>query len=143
VAYATSPTPVAAGVFGAPIADLEGRPYVNTSHPRAVNCVLNTSATSSTQITGCEVVASNSYYITSVQVFGDIANATATPWILQSGTSTACTGPRILASGYHPALSGNTMTFPTPIKVVVAEGLCLLDGVTGTKTISVQGYLAP
>ena len=143
VAYGSSPTAIAAGVYGKPIADLEGRPYVNTSHPRTVSCTLTTTATASTQITGCEVVASNSYYITSVTVAGDAANATATPWILQSGTSTDCTGPAILVAGYHPAVSTDHATFPTPIKATASHGLCILDGTTGTKKITVTGYIAP
>ena len=52
-------------------------------------------------------------------------------------------GPHILTSGYHVALSGIAMTCPVPIKVTAGEGLCILDGVTGTKKISVQGYIAP
>lgn len=143
VAYGSSPAAVAAGVFGAPIADLEGRPYVNTAHPRAVSCTLTTTSTSKVQVTGCEVVASNSYYITSVWVSGDIANATATPWIVKAGTSTDCTGDAVLLRGYHPALSGSHLTFPTPIKTAAGHGLCLEDGVTGTKVITITGYIAP
>ena len=143
VAYGASPTAVTAGVYGATIADLEGRPYVNTSHPRAVHCVLSTTATTATQVTGCEVVASNSYYITAVHVAGDILNATATPWQITSGTSTDCTGATIVVAGYHPAVSGQHLTFPTPIKVTQAHGLCILDATVGTKKVTITGYIAP
>lgn len=144
VAYGSSPAAVGAGNNAPRIADLEGRQYVNPGHPRAISCVLTTTATTSTQITGCEVVASNSIYITFAQLCGDIANATATPAILQSGTSTACSGPHIIASGYHPATNCVTWNIGMPgIKVTVAEGLCILDGVTGTKKALVVGYVAP
>lgn len=143
VAYGSSPTAIAATTQAPAIGDLEGRQYVNIGHPRAINCVLTTTATTSTQITGCEVVASNSIYITAMGLCGDIANATATPAILQSGTSTACTGPHILWSGYHPALSCINMQFNPPIKATVAEGLCILDGTTGTKKANIVAYVAP
>lgn len=143
VAYGSSPTAVAAGVFGAPIADLEGRVYVNASHPRAINCYVTTTGTTATQVTGCEVVASNSIYITSVTVSGDVANAVTTPWQITTGTSTNCTGATVILGGYHPTLSTVTMTFPTPIKATVAHGLCILDATTGTKTAMITGYVAP
>jgi hypothetical protein len=143
VAYGSSPTAVAAGVYGAPIADLEGRPYVNASHPRAINCYVSTTATTATQVTGCEVVAANSIYITSVTVSGDIANAVSTPWQITTGTSTNCTGATVVLGGYHGTLGSVHMTFPTPIKATAAHGLCILDGTTGTKTAMITGYLAP
>lgn len=143
VAYGSSPTAVTAGNQGPQIGDLEGRPYVNIGHPRAISCTVTLTATSSTQITGCEVVASNSIYITSMSLCGDIANTTATPAILQSGTSTACTGPAILFSGYHPAVSCINQTFNPPIKATSAHGLCILDGTTGTKKATISGYVAP
>lgn len=143
VAYGSSPTAVTATNNAPRISDLEGRQYINTGHPRAVNCVLTTTATTSTQITGCEVVASNSIYVTGLSMCGDIASATASPVILQSGTSTACTGPHILWAGYHPALSCANVQFEPAIKVIVAEGLCILDAIVGTKKATITGYVAP
>lgn len=143
VAYGSNPTAVAAGETFTNITDLEGRPYVNPGHPNAVRCWVTTTATTATQVTGCEVVAGKSYYVTQITVSGDIANATATPWSITSGTSTACTGATVIASGWHPALTTVTLTFPVPIKVTAAHGLCILDGVTGSKTALITGYLAP
>lgn len=144
VAYGSSPTAIAAAARGETVADLEGRPYVNPAHPKAINCYLAAStATTSTQITGCELVAGQSIYVTSVTLSGDAASTTSNPATLQSGTSTGCTGPHVLFSCHHAAVSSCTATFPQPIKATVAEGLCLLDGVTGTKTATVTGYLAP
>jgi hypothetical protein len=142
-AYGANATPVAAEAIGVPIADLEGRPYINTGHPLAINCYLTTTATAITQVTGCELVAAKSIYITSVAVSGDIANVVSTPWIISSGTSTACTGPTVLASGWHQALGTDVLIFPTPIKVTVAEGLCITDGTTGSKAVTITGYVAP
>ncbi len=143
VAYGSSPTAVAAGVFGAPIADLEGLPYINTGHPFAIACYLETTATTSTQITGCELVSGKSIYIKSIMVSGDIANAQSTPWQIQEGTSTGCTGPTVLVGGWHQALGTDTMIFDPPIKGTVAEGLCVLDATAGSKTITITGYVAP
>lgn len=144
VAYGANPTAIVAAAMAPPIADLEGRPYVNPAHPRAINCYLAAStATTSTQITGCELVTGKSIYVTSVTLSGDIASTTSNPATLQSGTSTGCTGPHVLFSCHHPAVSSCTATFPQPIKVTASEGLCLLDGVTGTKTATVTGYVAP
>jgi hypothetical protein len=144
VAYGSNPTAVAAAVVGAqPIMDREGMPYHNTGHPNAKHCYVATTATTATQVTGCEVAAGKSYYVTSVVVSGDIANATATPWQLTTGTSTACTGATVLLSGWHPALTTVPMRFNPPIKATAAHGLCILDGVTGSKSMSITGYLAP
>lgn len=107
----------------------------------ALNCYVTTTATTSTQITGCEVSTGKSIYITTACVSGDIANATATPFTLQSGTSTACSGPHVIWSGWHPALTNYCVNFPTPIKVTVSEGLCILDGVTGSKSALVSGFV--
>ncbi len=143
VAYAASPTPIAAASQGGAIGDLEGRQYVNTSHPRAIVCNLKTTATTSTQVTGCELVASNSIWITSITVGGGVATGATAPAIVQSGTSTACTGPVVLYYCGHVAQSTCTISFPTPIKATAAHGLCLLDATVGTKWVTVTGYVAP
>lgn len=135
----------AAGLFMlAPYAEAQASRsvHVDTRHSAAFKCYLvATTATTSTQITGCEVVTGKSYYITQVTLTGDAASTTSAPATLQSGTSTACTGPHVLWSAYHPAVSAATATFPVPLKVTVSEGLCLLDAVAGTKTATVTGYL--
>lgn len=143
VAYAASPTPIAAAAQGAAIGDLEGRQYVNTSHPRAILCNLSTTATTSTQVTGCELVASNSIWITSITVGGGVATGATAPAIIQSGTSTGCTGPVVLYRCGHVAQSTCTISFPTPIKATAAHGICLLDATVGTKWVTITGYVAP
>lgn len=141
--YGSSPTAAVAGAASNLISDLSGKLYVNTGHPRAVHCEVSTTATTSTQVTGCEVVASNSIYITSLSISGDIASTTANAATIQSGTSTGCSGPHVLFECYHPALGTCTYYPATPIKVTQAEGLCILDGVTGTKKAVIDGYVAP
>lgn len=106
-----------------------------------LHCYVTTTATTSTQITGCEVSTGKSIYITTACVGGDILSATATPFTIQSGTSTACTGPHVLWSGWHPALTSYCTTFPTPLKVTVSEGLCILDATTGSKAAAISGYV--
>lgn len=108
-----------------------------------INCYLAaTTATTSTQITGCELVTGSSIYVTSVTLSGDIASTTNAPATLQSGTSTGCTGPVVLFSCHHAATDSCTANFNPPIKATVSHGLCLLDAVTGTKTATVVGYVA-
>jgi len=143
VAYGASPTAVVAGNLGQTIEDLEGRPYVNTSHPRSIVCNLSTTATTSTQVTGCELVASNSIYITSITVGGGVATGATAPAIIQSGTSTACTGAVVLYRCGHVAQDTCTISFPTPIKATAGHGLCLLDATVGTKWVTITGYIAP
>lgn len=107
-----------------------------------LHCFLASStATTSTQITGCEVQTGKSIYITSMSISGDAANATATPAIIQSGTSTACTGPHVLYQCWHAATGHCEVTFPTPLKVTASEGLCVLDGTTGSKTAMISGFV--
>lgn len=69
-----------------------------------VTCFVASTATTSTQITGCEVQTGKSFYITSMSISGDAISATGTPAIIQSGTSTACTGPHVLAQCWHVAM---------------------------------------
>ena len=143
VAYGSSPTPVSAGTTAGGIMDLEGIPYANNGHPRTILCNLVSSATTSTQVTGCELVASNSIYVTSITVGGGVATGATTPAIIQTGTSTGCTGPVVIYRCGHIAQDTCTITFPTPIKTTAAHGICLLDATVGTKWVTITGYVAP
>jgi hypothetical protein len=143
VAYGSSPAAVAAGNNAPIIADLEGRPYVNTGHPRSIICNLSTTATSSTQVTGCEVVASNSIWVTSITVGGGVATGATAPAVIQSGTSTACTGPAVFYRCGHPAQSTCTIPFNPAVKLTQAHGICLLDATVGTKWVTITGFVAP
>lgn len=142
-AYGSSPTAVAAGNNAPRIADTEGRQYVNTAHPRAITCNLTTTATSSTQVTGCELVSSNSIYITDIRVSGGIATGATAPAIIQAGTSTTCGSPVVLFRCDHPATGGCDWHGITPIKAAAGTGLCILDAVAGTKNVTITGYVAP
>lgn len=145
VAYAASPTPVAATVTGPSIMDLEGIPYVNISHPRTVSCQFAAAATTTLlELTGCAAVASNSYWITDWRTCGGIANAATVPALLRSGTGANCvTGTVTLDTCWHTTASCCDVHLTTPIKVTVGHAICGIDATVGTKSFILQAKIAP
>lgn len=117
------------------LADVAGR----------VNCTLLSAATVSTLITGCAAPgAGKSIYITDIEVGGGVATSLTAPAIVQTGTGGTCgTGTAVVYRCNHGATGQCESHLLTPIKVAANSEICILDGVTGTKSIQVQGYIAP
>jgi hypothetical protein len=115
-----------------------------TSRGTLVECVLTTTATTSTLITGCEAPpAGFAIYITDISVYGDIVTATATPATIQSGTGATCgTGTKVHYVCQHPAVSGCEAHYQTPARAVPEGNVCILDGTTGSKYVTIKGYIA-
>lgn len=145
VAYGSSPAAVTAGNHAPRIADLEGIPYVNNGHPRAVFCQMAAgTGTTLAELTGCAAVASTSYYIKAVVMTGGIATAATIPALIRSGTGANCgTGTVTWVTCWHTTASDCTFYFDPPIKVTAAHALCHIDATAGTKSVMLTGYLAP
>jgi hypothetical protein len=105
-----------------------------------VLCILTTTATTSTQITGCEVSGATSIYITDIDIQGGVATGATAPAILQSGTGATCASPVVLKRCFHPATDGCIDNRTTAIIANAGHGLCLLDATAGTKTVTIGGY---
>ena len=125
--------------------DLQGRMLVRTDHPNRVNCTLLTTATTSTLVTGCGAPGAGlSIYITDIEIGGGVAASTTAPAIIQTGTGGTCgTGTAVIYRCSHPATGQCENHMGTPIKVAANSEVCILDGVTGTKNVTIQGYIAP
>ncbi len=110
-----------------------------------VNCTLLTTATTTTLITGCAAPgAGKSIYITDIEVGGGVATSITAPAIVQTGTGGICgTGTTVVYRCNHVAIGQCEAHLLTPIKVAANSEICLVDGVTGTKSIQIQGYVAP
>lgn len=145
VAYGSSPTAVTAGNNAPAISDLEGRPYVNDSHPRSVSCQFAAATTTTLlELTGCAAVASNSYYITDWRTCGGIATAATVPALLRSGTGANCaTATTTWDTCWHAAASCCDVHLKTPMKVTAGHAICGIDATVGTKSFTLQGYVAP
>lgn len=122
----------------------EGRVAVELDHPRRFNCNISTTATTSTSITGCSAPGAGlSRYITDITFYGSASTVT-TGAILQYGTGTNCgTGTTIVYRCGHPSASQCQSFQRTPIVTAANTDLCLLSAETGTKNVSIQGYVAP
>lgn len=124
--------------------DVYGVQFVRSDHPNRVRCNLTTANTTSTLVTGCGAVASNSYYITDISVYGGVAVGAAAAATIQYGTGGACgTGTTILSYCQHAATDGCEQHFLTPLKTAANNEVCILDATVGTKFITISGHLAP
>jgi hypothetical protein len=144
-AYGSSPTAVGAGNNAPLVTDLEGRLYVNSTHPRAFTCQFAAASTATLlELTGCAAVASNSYYITDISITGGTANAATVPSLLRSGTGSNCASNTVtLYTCWHGTAGSCESNRTTPIKATVAHALCLIDATVGTKAATVSGFIAP
>jgi hypothetical protein len=121
-----------------------GRPRVDTTHPNRVACALTTTATTSTLVTGCAAPGAGlSIYITDISVYGGVALGATAAATVQYGTGGTCGTPTITYYCQHPATAGCEAHFVTPKKAAANAEVCLLDATTGTKFITISGFIAP
>lgn len=141
----TAPTPTTAGRTTDLLTTTDHRLVVTTDHPKRVACILTTTATTSTAITGCAAPGAGlSIYITDISVYGGAALGATAAAAVQSGTGGTC-GSNTVIHHYcqHPATAGCEAHFIVPKKGFANGELCLLDATTGTKFVTVSGYIAP
>lgn len=118
--------------------------YAQPSRGIQVECVLSTTATTSTLITGCEAPPPGfAIFITDISVYGDAATIAANPATIQSGTGSTCgTGTKIHHMCQHAAVSGCEAHYITPARAVTEGNVCVLDANAGTKNVTIKGYIA-
>lgn len=139
------PTAVANGVAVNWNGDVYGVPFVRVDHPNRVKCVITTTATTSTVVTGCAAPAAGlSIYVTDISQYGGITHTATTASTVQSGTGGTCgTATAVLNVCQHDALHGCEAHFITPLRAGTISEVCILDATVGTKWITISGYIAP
>lgn len=125
--------------------DVFGVQFIRQDHPNRVNCVLTTTNTTSTLITGCSAPgAALSLYLTDISVYGGVAVGATAAATIQSGTGGTCgTGTAINYYCQHVATTGCEANFSTPKKIAANSEVCLVDATVGTKFVTVGGFIAP
>lgn len=111
---------------------------------RSFSCHMTSTATTLTMITGCDVIAGNRYIITDIVSTASVISTSANYFILSSGTGTNC-GTTNTARYGAMSLAFTTVSteLKTPIATGVAEMLCFTHAATGTKDITINGFIAP
>mgnify|MGYP001605919463 FL=1 len=127
---------------------LEGRLLVADDHPNRINCqLLRSTATTSTVLNGCGAPgATVALYVTDIQYSSSVASSTTgdEQMNLQGGTGGSCgTGTGVFFSAYGAANTGVTVNFKTPIKLGANREICMLHAGVGSKTVVLNGYIAP
>ena len=110
-----------------------------------VECILTTTATTSTLVTGCNAPGDGyAIWITDISVYGDAATIAANPATVQSGEGSTCgTGTKIHHLCQHAAVSGCEAHFQTASRAVPNGNICVLDANAGTKHVAIKGYVGP
>jgi hypothetical protein len=126
----------------------EGRQAVTLDHPRAFNCAMTSTATTSTVITGCGAPGAGlTRYVTGFEWNSSIISTTTNFMTLQYGTGANCgTGTTVIYRGFAaPAFSqaGPHTVGTTPIRLGTNTDLCFLHPGAGTRLVNVRGYVAP
>jgi hypothetical protein len=150
IADAAQPSAVTAGDVAYAVSTLERIPIVTTRHPNAFNCRVATStATTLTAVGGsCAAPGAGlSLYISDISfassVDGDVTTADAYMTI-KSGTGGTCgSGTAVLWGLGSLAKTSVAQQFRQPIKVAANSEICWIHSVAGSKTLNVQGYIAP
>ena len=137
-------------------ADQEGQLQVRDYHPNRVHCVSeNSTATGLTIPTtvspsaGCGAPgASLSIYVTDVTFSSSAAAGIGANEQMQlvagTQTTTVCdTGPVILWSSFNAANDSVAPNFRQPLKLPANNQLCWRHAIAGSKSVVVQGFIAP
>jgi hypothetical protein len=145
----TAPTATTAGNVTRLLTTRDGRLITATDHPKRFTCtVVNSTATTLTAFGGsCAAPgASLSLYITDINASASAASTTTADQQLEvkSGTGGTCgAGTAVIWNQYGVAFTSIVAQFITPIKITANNELCWMDAVTGNKSFTVNGYIAP
>lgn len=144
-AATTTPTAVTSGAAAFATGDVYGVPYTRQDHPARINCVITSTATTSTLVTGCGAPGAGlSIYVTDITYSSSIVSSTTNVPTLQYGTGGACgTGTTVFWRGFMAAFTTIVVDLSTPIKIPNNNEVCFLHAGAGTRQVSVTGFIAP
>lgn len=150
VAEAAQPSAVAAGQVAYPIATLERIPVVTTRHPNHIQCqqTISTATTLTAMGGSCAAPGAGlSIYITDISFSTNAAGITADSFnTLKSGTGGSCgTATAVIWQCMTTAATQATCSqnLQTPIKVTANSEVCWINSTAGSKTVNIEGYIAP
>lgn len=150
VADAAAPTQVTAGQAGYTIGTLERIPIVTTRHPNHIQCQVAASTATTIQAVGGSCVAPGaglSLYITDIDFATNAAGIAADSFnTLKTGTGGTCgTATAVVYQCMTVAATQATCVdhLITPIKLPANSELCWINSTAGSKTLNIQGYIAP
>lgn len=150
VADGAAPTQVTAGQVGYRIATLERIPIVTTRHPNHIQCQVTVSTATTIQAVGgsCAAPAAGlSIYITDIDFSTNAAGIAADSFnTLKSGTGGTCgAATAVVWQCMTAAATQATCSahLQTPIKLTAINELCWINSTAGSKTLNIEGYIAP
>lgn len=122
-----------------------------TVHAQAVldrlNCIISSTATSSTTVTGCEApsIAGRSIYLRSLQWYSSIISTTSNFMTIQDGTGGNCASAvTVRYNGFTSiAFGGDSVEFNEPVKIDANSEVCFLHAGAGTRFVNIQAYVGP
>ncbi len=139
-------TATTAGNTEAVPVDTQKRILVRTNHPNSLYAYSGVvTATALTEIIATPG-AGLSVYITDLSCSSSAATTATADQQCQfkRGTGANCaTGTVVVWGTFLPALGSQVANFTTPIKLTANNALCYMNAVTGSKTFSVNYYVAP
>lgn len=129
--------------------DAYGAVYSRSDHPNRIRCTVIVSTATTTQAVGGSCAAPGaglSIYITDVSFGTSAAAGTAADSFptLKSGTGGTCgTGTAVFWQALTAANTTVTENLTTPIKVPANSEVCWIMTTAGSKTLQINGYVAP
>lgn len=140
-------------IFAAIVALLPHQPKVHAqqfSGANAINCVVTVSTATTIQAVGGNCVAPGSIYrlyITDVQFSASASGITADSFpTLKTGTGGTCgSNTSVVWTAFTAAAAQASVVqdFTTPIKLPLNQELCWIESTAGSKTVTINGYIAP
>lgn len=150
VADAAAPTQVTAGQAAYGLSTLERIPIFTDRHPNHVQCQVAVSTATTIQAVGGSCAAPGaglSLYITDITFATNAAGIAADSFnTLKSGTGGTCgSGTAVVYQCFTTAATQATCEahLKSPIKLTANNELCWINTSAGSKTLNIEGYIAP
>jgi hypothetical protein len=139
----------ATGDYGALSIDAYGAIFSRSDHPNRIHCTVAVSTATTIQAVGSPCAAPGaglSIYITDIEFGTSAAAGTAADSFptLKSGTGGTCgTATAVIWQALTSANSTVIANKTTPIKVTANSEVCWIMTTAGSKTLQIDGYIAP
>lgn len=137
------------GDYTAPSLDAYGAQFVRSDHPNRIACTVAVSTATTIQAVGGSCAtpgAGFSIYITDIEFGSSAASGTAADSFptLKSGTGGTCgTATAVIWQALSIANSTQVANYTTPRKVTANSEVCWIMTTAGSKTVQINGYIAP
>lgn len=132
-----------------PALDAYSAAFVREDHPNRISCVVTVSTATTLTAVGNSCAAPGaglSIYVTDVAFGSSAASTTAADSFptLKYGTGGTCgTGTAVWWQALTAANTTFAQTVKTPVKIPANNEICWIHSVAGSKTIQLNGFIAP